>query len=209
MIFLPLLMLVTSCDYEPAAVSEPMRLSLNAAVLKVADHIRKEKPGARLGKEFAIVDLTTDAIWDRLKAQVVKVKNGVVAQGESFVLREGKVLPIGQAFGGDGVTTVLVADLGAEKRPLLIYTFAWGSGVHRSEVAALDLTAGEPKELRLDPVNFSMQDYVLHKADNGAVEVLIGKTLVGHVTAVKDNGEFQPMIKLVEALPDEVSRALR
>ena len=129
--------------------------------LKVAGYIQREKPGAQIDKTFAVAELTTDAVWDRLHAQVVKVKEGQVEQNETFVLYGDKSNRSDALFGGDGVKSIIVADLAGDKKPLLVYSFAWGSGEHRSEIGILDLHGTQPKELRLTPINLSTDDYAL------------------------------------------------
>ena len=187
----------------------PKRLSIEAMTDKVADVIRAEKPRARIDKSFAVVDLTTDAVWDQLHVQVVKVKRGAIEQSETFVLGGDKVQRIGRAFGGDGVTTIVVADPAGDKKPLLIYAFAWGSGDHRSEIGILDLHSKMPKEVPLTPVNYSQDDYTLRRADSGDVEVLIKGTSIGHITASRKGDALDAAITLVEKVPDEIRKGLR
>jgi hypothetical protein len=197
------------CDAaHSGSPAPPPRLSIEAASAKVAGHLRREKPGAQIGKAFAVDDLTTDAVWDQLHVQVVKVKGGQVEQNETFVLSGDRVERIGRAFGGGGVSSIVAADLAGDNKPLLIYSFAWGSGDHRSEIGILDLHGKQPKELRLKPINLSMDDYALGRAGAG-VEVLIGKTLVGHVTAVREKDALRANLNLEEELPDEIRRRLR
>ena len=83
-----------------------------------------------------------------------------------------------------------------------------GSGEHRSEVGVLDVSAKEPKELRLKPTNFSMHDYEVRE-NKAAIEVWKEKTLVGHVSAVRNGEELKAEIKVLDALPDEVRRQLK
>lgn len=206
--FLLLFLTVSCADETPPQPKMPTRLSIDAATTMIAHHIRKEKPKANLGPDFAVIDLTDDSVWNQLKVQIVKVKERAVEQGEAFILYGEKVYPIGEAFGGDGITSVLVADLAGDKRPLLIYAFAWGSGRHRSQIGVFDLHAKEPKEYRLSPTNFAMDDYVLRSSENGHVEVLMGKTPIGHVTAARNDGVLDTTIKIVETLPEEVRRQL-
>jgi hypothetical protein len=211
MAVISLILIVALCgdDALTTNLEPPQRLSIAAASAKVAGYIQQEKPGAQIDKTFAVVDLTTDAVWDRLHAQVMKVKEGQVEQAETFVLSGDKVKQIGRAFGGDGVTSIIVADLVGDKRPLLIYSFAWGSGEHRSEIGILDLHGKLPKEQRLTPINLSTDDYALRRADNGGVEDLVARTLIGHVTAARKDDGLHAAITLEQKLPDEIRRRLR
>ena len=69
----------------------PERLPIAEATAKVAAHLRKAKPKAKVGDDFAVLDATTDELWKKLHVQVVKVKAGL-AQNESFVV-QGDMLP--------------------------------------------------------------------------------------------------------------------
>jgi len=59
----------------------------------------------------------------------------------SFLLYEGAVYPLGEWFGGCGVTSMALADLNGDQAPELYYTYSWGSGLHRSLAAYFDPAA--------------------------------------------------------------------
>lgn len=59
----------------------------------------------------------------------------------TFLLYEGKVYPLGEWFGGFGVTSMALADLNGDQKPELYFTYSWGSGLHRSHAAYFDPTA--------------------------------------------------------------------
>src|SRR5262245_33169639 len=93
-----------------SAADPPQRLPSDRAKEAIADYERRKTPDIQLGAEFRVNELTSDVIWERLRVQVFKVTGGV-RQNESYVLRGKDVIHIGVAFGGDGVTTLAVADL--------------------------------------------------------------------------------------------------
>src|SRR5262245_36190178 len=124
------------------------RLSADELRDRLVKHLRDKNPKLNLGDDFAVKELTTDAVWDRCKVQVVKVKGGTPAlNNHTFVVRKDDAFGIGESFGGSGVDSLAVADLKGDGRPLLVYAFAWGSGEHRSQIAAVDCAAREPKPL--------------------------------------------------------------
>jgi hypothetical protein len=206
---LPLLAALCACGPEKAIEEKSHRLSPQAATTRVADYIRAQKPSVKLPEDFAVVDLTTDATWDRLRVQVVKVKDGPVEASETFVLRGEKVLRIGRGIGGDGVTSVVVADLAGDERSLLIYAFAWGSGLHRSQVGVLDLHGKEPRELLLAPANLSMDDFEVRAGKDGVVQVWVDRTMIGRITAVREKDVLRAKIDVSESLPEAVQRHLK
>lgn len=53
----------------------------------------------------------------------------------SFLLYEGNIYPLGEWFGGFGVTSMALADMEGDGVPELYFTYSWGSGLHRSHAA--------------------------------------------------------------------------
>lgn len=59
-----------------------------------------------------------------------------------LVTQEGAYL-LGMSFGGWGVTSAVPCDADDNGTPDLLFTFSWGSGIHRSHLAVLNLTTQE------------------------------------------------------------------
>lgn len=57
---------------------------------------------------------------------------------DSFLLYDGEVYPLGEWFGGFGVTSFAVADLNEDGKTELYFTYSWGSGIPRSQVGYFD-----------------------------------------------------------------------
>lgn len=53
----------------------------------------------------------------------------------SFLLYEDEIYPLGEWFGGLGVTSMALADVDGDGKPELYFTYSWGSGLHHSHVA--------------------------------------------------------------------------
>lgn len=66
--------------------------------------------------------------------------------GSSILRYEGKIYPLGEFFGGFGVTSFAVADQNADGREELYFTFSWGSGLPRSCVGYFDTADKTVKE---------------------------------------------------------------
>ena len=187
------------------------RLSADELRERLVKHLRDKNPGLNLGDDFAVKELTTDAVWDRCKVQVVKVKGGAgpALNNYTFVVRKDDVFGIGQSFGGQGVGSLAVADLKGDGRPLLLFSFAWGSGEHRSHVAAVDCAAKEPKELVAPLVNYSFKDYALKATEAKTVEVYAGDTKIGRLTLEKKDERTVLQVQLDEKVPEEIKTKLR
>ena len=203
-----LLVALAAVPVKGADDEKPQRLTLDAARTRIGAYLLAEKPQLRLGDDFALVEMTTETIWKRLGVQVFKAKSGL-SETATFVIRGNEVHRIGRAFGGDGVGSLAVADLAGDKKPLLVYAFAWGSGEHRSEIAVLDVLAKTPKEVAATPVNYSFNDFRVNGVDDVSVEVFAGKIKVGRLVLEKKEGQANLSIRLEEKLPEAIRKQLR
>ncbi|MEV5029247.1 M56 family metallopeptidase [Paenibacillus sp. LPE1-1-1.1] len=59
----------------------------------------------------------------------------------SFLLYGGEVYPLGEWFGGLGVTSMALADMDSDGVSELYFTYSWGSGLHRSHAAYFNPSA--------------------------------------------------------------------
>jgi hypothetical protein len=56
----------------------------------------------------------------------------------SYLMYEGRVYLLGHYFGGVGVMDIKLCDLNQDGQPELLYTYSFGSGVHRSMIGHFD-----------------------------------------------------------------------
>jgi hypothetical protein len=192
---------------EPKA-EDAKPLSAEALQLRLLKHLHDENAKLHLGADLAVKDLTTDTVWDRLKVQVVQVE-GEVLRHQTYVIRKDDVYLIGQSFGGSGVNSLCVADLAHDGKPLLLVSYAWGSGEHRSQIAALDCLAKEPKQTVAPLVNFSFKDFKLKPIDTHTVDVLARDVKVGRLAAETKDTQTLIQVRLAEELPTEIKEKLK
>jgi hypothetical protein len=184
------------------AEDKPQRLSPEKAAERLTGHLKAKNA-------LEVNELTTDPVWDRLGAQIFKVKDDAVHRNRAFVIRGNDIFPIGMSFGGTGVDSFCVADLAGDKKPLLIYSYAWGSGDHRSHVAVFDCLAKEPKEYVASLANHSFDDFRVKYLEETKVEVLAGKHTVGRLVVERKDDKIAVSIKLDEKLPEDVRKNLK
>ncbi len=108
-------------------------MSLDDATEAVRREIVRGKPNMNPTAQFPLLELTTPEIWNRLHVQVFKVTGSGYAD-ESFLIDHGKASLIGAGFGGHGIMSMCVADLAQDRRPELVFTYSFGSGLHQSMV---------------------------------------------------------------------------
>lgn len=133
--------LSSSADVVPDA-SDPRRVGLEEATELVQAELLAAKPARRAILGGALTELTTDEMWRRLGVQLFKVDRGG-ADYSSYLIQGGRASLLGSGFGGHGVQSVCVSDLDQDGAPELVYTYSWGSGVHRSLVGLARVQGGE------------------------------------------------------------------
>jgi hypothetical protein len=155
--------------------------------------------------QFPLKDLTTKAVWDRLDAQVFQVAEGV-QQFETFVIRDKKVQRIGQRFGGQGVTSLAVADPNGDGRDKLIFAYSWGSGEHRSQIALLDCLAKESVQIAAPQTYFGKDDLVLKNSEGNKVEIYLGKQKAGRLIVEAKEGRLTADVQVNDDVDLEVRK---
>ena len=170
---------------DPAKTDK--RLTVASARALLHGHYAARNPG----DDFKVVDRTTDDIWKRLGIQVFRVTAPDHLSAETHVIQDGKIHPIGRNFGGEGVTSLVAADAG-KKKYVLVCAFAWGSGVHRSQLGVFD-PAGS-KQITLPISNRSFDDFEV-KGEDGVAVVFMGKRRVGTVALDETDGVLAPAFR--------------
>ncbi|QGQ95020.1 hypothetical protein EHS13_09040 [Paenibacillus psychroresistens] len=80
-----------------------------------------------------MIEITSSDIWDKTKCQLFKVA------GETFIVANQEVVHIGNGLGGYGVTSAVPYDVNKDGTSEIIYTYSFGSGIHRSIISWIDL----------------------------------------------------------------------
>ncbi|MGG1633902.1 M56 family metallopeptidase [Paenibacillus sp. NRS-1760] len=86
----------------------------------------------------------------------------------SFLLYKGVVYPLGEWFGGLGVTSMALADLDNDGDSELYFTYSWGSGLHRSHAAYFNPSA---KEIVILPYTNMNKDMTLVDHGDGSLSL--------------------------------------
>jgi len=159
-----------AAEVPARASAVPLRLSLSQATAAVRQEIFRSTPDMNPSADFPLKELATPDVWDRLHAQVFAVTSDV-GDDQAFIIRDRQVFPLGEGFGGSGVMSMCVADLYGDGQPKLIFSYSWGSGVHRSLVA---LWMGGASWVDAKPVLVDY-DLSLERIDDQQVDVVYGE----------------------------------
>jgi hypothetical protein len=199
------------------AILAPVRMSLSEATAAVRKEIFQENPKMNPTAEFPLKELTTADVWKRLQAQVFVVTSGV-REDQAYIVHDERVAPLGAGFGGNGVTSMCVADVNGDGKPKLVFSYSFGSGIHRSEIG---IWAGGPSWIDASPV-LREYDLALEKDDDRHVRVAYGEYTPQHgfkrqgefgalhLSAAKKNPKVDPHFEIILApkLPADVLNAV-
>jgi hypothetical protein len=154
----------------PVTGAVATRLSLAEATAAVREEIFRSKPGMNPSCVFPLKELTTTEVWDRLHIQVFAVTDGIYMD-QDFIIHQRKVSPLGIGLGGYGVMSMCVADLADDGHAELVFTYSWGSGIHRSLVG---IWTGGESWIDAKPA-LGDYDLWLEKIDDHHVRVAFGQ----------------------------------
>lgn len=137
-----------------------------------------------------LIDITTKEIRDRLHAQVFMFR-GYTDGTDAFLVKDGKIYPMSNGFGGWGLTDVCVFDVNHDAKDELIYSYSYGSGMHFSIIEAYGFNGPVPTKI---PSNIRREYDDLMLVKLGEIKVDIYTT--------KMTGD-KKLAKLEKELPDQ------
>jgi hypothetical protein len=148
---------------------------------------------------FRLNELTTDEIWERLGAQIYEV-NGeswyAIIGREVVLLAENEVL-----------TSMCVADIDHDGDHELLYTYSYGCGVLRSELAMFS----PQKQGSCEPVSSYAcigPRWTLYKRDDANVWVGDEDQLMGRVIMEGEGSQRCLSIEVPESLPASTTQRI-
>ena len=114
--------------------------------LFVGDHGTAEVKQNRLLPPISIhvlADVTPEDVLETTGCRIFKDPEGA----DAFLLDGQRLCELGTGFGGYGLTSAVPWDYDENGTADLLYTYSWGSGMHRSILALYDRTKREKQEL--------------------------------------------------------------
>jgi hypothetical protein len=176
----------------------------------VREYLFDKNPRFNRQATFPLKEFTAKDVWKQLTAQVFQV-TGDVQGGALFVLRKGEVFEIGPGGScGNHLKSLCVAVLNGDKRPKLVYSYSWGSGLYRSQIAVFDCLAKKPQQSVAGQAYFNgPDDLVLKRVDDQTVKVRTRAGEVGKVVVEGKEGTIKVKIAFKAKLPPRVKKRFR
>lgn len=130
----------------------------------------------------AFSDITPENVLKETGCQIFK--NGETC--ESYLLYEGELYTLGIGFGGLGVVDIETCNFTNHEKKGLLYTYSFGSGIHRSCFGYFDLS--QKCELKVEvssakSIDFIQEELTLKKISDSNFEVYTANVKI-------DGGDF-------------------
>jgi hypothetical protein len=177
------------------------------------EYVFQVKPTMNPEARFPLREEKAEGLFDKLGCQLFKVTDGVW-ECASLLVGHGKVWKLGEYFGGSGVMSACLADLDGDGREELVYSYSFGSGIHRSHVAAWKPTADGAGREVVAALAFGGDLFVRRLADGtvsveagefkGSVNNWVRGATLGTARMVKREDRASLEIELAKDLPGNV-----
>jgi len=207
-IILAILILLSSCTPERDTSG---RWSEKAVSRAIQEYYQAQYPDLSRQVKFPVKELTTDDIWQYLTIQVFQV-TGDIYENETFIFNNDTLIQMGTAFGGSGVTDMVISDLDQDNLAELFFTYSFGSGIHRTRFAVYAPKYDQENIIECDSEYYgdtrieakTYQDVRLkiieYQADGSEAEYAY---TLGSLSLVKDNQVMILNLEINPSLPDK------
>ncbi len=190
----------------------PVRRTPTEAAEMIRDHLQRQHPQLSPDVRLSLEELPVPEAWEYLRVQLFRI-TGEPFVNESFLIKGDSVLGIGEATGGRGLTSLEISDLDKDGTAELLFTYAFGSGLHQSRIG-MYAPAYEPGRTYEAGTGY-FGDLNLVKEDMATVRVRVvepdeatltlrDRDLLGSLAIQVHGDQVELVLQLAEDLPDKV-----
>jgi hypothetical protein len=176
--------------------SEYLKLN-NMELLTSPENDKTEMSKESRLKYYTIDDITPKNIKEEIGCQIFKVNYTC----ETYIVNKSKVYAIGLGFGGYGVVNIESCDFDNDGHKDLIYTFSWGSGLHRSHIGIFNFAKETEEWLNFQQMN---EDIVLQKVSDTNFNVYIAKVSSENLDFIHLELSKQEQVAIVKSLDGRI-----
>lgn len=167
-------------------MGKPVRRTPEEAGELISTHLLAQKPGLMEASPLTFEEVPDERIWEELQGQVFRVTEGIF-KNEAFLLRHDSIIQLGEALGGQGLTSLVVSDLDQDGQPELLFSY----------IAGLGPGIGPGTQTRVGMV----------EPDSGALHVIEADMAYLGVAALRQEDQTTVSLSVVEAV--EATKVLR
>ena len=133
---------------------EPIRRTAEQAGEKIASYLLQKSQGLMQAPPLAFEEVPDESIWEKLQGQVFRVTDGMF-KNETFLLLHDNVIQLGEAIGGQGLTSLIVSDLDQDGQFELFFSYTAGLGPEigpgiQTRVGMVELKENELRVIEAD-----------------------------------------------------------
>jgi hypothetical protein len=208
---------ISACNLTGSNGAPPQRISLTHAEDLVRAMIYEQVPDMNPTAQFPLEEITTNEIWEQLKAQVFRIKSDSSFDEYVFLIKNERVEVLAQPFGGR-LTSFEVTDLDSDGQSELVYTFSGGSGLYRSQLAIYCPNCPE-NDILAGNLVYLNGDMILDKTGEHSVMVKAGyfdlqerfttEATLGELLLTRDNDESHLEVHLKNNLPRQITERIK
>jgi peptidyl-Lys metalloendopeptidase len=192
--------------------ASPVRRTPAEAAEMIRDCLQSQHPQLKPDVRLPLEELPMPEAWECLRVQLFRITEGPFIH-EAFLIKGDRVLSLGEATGGRGLTSLEISDLDKDGTAELLFTYSFGSGIHQSRIGMYAPAYGPARTYEAGTGYFG--DLGLVKEDKSTVRVRVVEPdeaaltlryldLLGSL-AIKVHGDQAALVlHLAEDLPDNV-----
>jgi hypothetical protein len=174
--------------------------------------LQSQHPQLSPDVDLPLEELPMPEVWEDLRVQIFRITDGPFIH-ESFLVKGDSVLRIGEATGGRGLTSLEISDLDEDGIAELLFTYAFGSGLHQSRIGMYAPAYGPGRTYEAGTGYFG--DLGLVKEDRSTVSVRVIESdeealtlryldLLGSLAIEVHGDQAALVLHLAKDLPDNV-----
>lgn len=112
-----------------------------------------------------LVDVTPNSLKEKCSIYRFRYSAGSILSGNTFLIYDNVVYPLGVSFGGYGITEF--AYINHDGQDILYFIYSWGSGIHRSHIGAFHFDTKQIMDYTEQSETFQNQGIAFCLSDNG------------------------------------------
>jgi hypothetical protein len=169
----------------------------------LSDFVKEQNITESFVEMDAFHEVTPENVFKETGCQIFK--NGKTC--ESYLLYEGSLYTLGIGFGGLGIVDMVTCDFDDNGTKELLYSYSWGSGLHRSCLGYFDLYKKSEEKVDISSAKqseFIQDELAFKKINDTHLEVYIADVKIDNLDFTKlsvEKGKLFGEIDAVKSKP--------
>jgi hypothetical protein len=202
---------------EDLASSQWGQRTADEAGKMIEEHLREKNLNFDENPSIKVEEIPFEEIWTEINTQIFRVLAGENFLKESFLIRGTKVIQLGSALGGQGITSLAVADIDRDSYVELYYAYSFGADTPKSRLGVYAPAIDEGKVFEanfsyLGHLNVFSEDRIRVGVqiieENQARKAIRYLDMIGNLGFEMNGDEVNLFIDLSPGLGDDVIKKI-